>query len=275
MTATTLIGPQRPCLRQILNVVLSLAPLVVVFLGVVSGSNDTITATDPVTTPPLVPAGYAFSVWGLIYGSSFAYAIYQALPRQQDNPLLHQIGWFTASAFLGTTVWLLVAQADLGWLTVVCIVWMLLSLIGAFAALIRARAPRSTPERYLVVLPISVFLGWVTVATVANTAAVLSDYGLTDLGLGAQTWAIVMLLAAAVIGSFVTVVSRGNLWYALTVIWALVGVAVANITRAPNTTIATVAGSMALAVALALVAARAWGGPAGQQRSIDRTTTTR
>lgn len=266
MTATTLISPQRSRVRQVLNVILSLTPIVAVVLGVLSGANDNITATDPVTTPPLVPAGYAFSVWGPIYGLSIAYAIYQALPRQQDDALLRQIGWFTASAFLGTTVWIFVAQQSLGWLTVVCIVWMLLSLIGAFVRLIQARAPRSTAERYLVVLPISIFLGWVTVATVANTAAVLTQSGLTELGLGEQTWALVMLLAAAAIGSLVTLVSRGNVWYALTVIWALVGVAVANVIREPNTTIAIMAGGMAAVVALALVAARTGLFPALSQR---------
>src|SRR3712207_4028411 len=51
------------------------------------------------------PAPYAFTIWALIFALSLAYAAYQALPPNRDNPLLRRVGWFTAGAFFCTGLW--------------------------------------------------------------------------------------------------------------------------------------------------------------------------
>jgi hypothetical protein len=203
--------------------------------------------------PPIVPAGYAFIIWTFIYAGSVAYSLFQALPAQQENGLLRRIGVFTAAAFLGTSLWLVMARFGLVWLTVGCIVWILICLANAFFQIVRSSATPTVAERCLVVLPVSVFTGWVTVATFANTSAALRASGLHNVGLSEQTWTVAMLFAAGLIGSSVTVASRGNAGYALTVVWGLIAIAIANLTRDNNPDLAWLAGGMAALVALALL----------------------
>lgn len=96
-----------------------------------------------------------------------------------------------------------------------------------------------------------VFAGWVTVATFANTAAALKRSGRLDVGLSEQAWTVLMLLAAGVIAAAVVRVSRGNAWYAGTIVWALVAIVVANLTRGPDPLVAATAGAVALGVVAA------------------------
>ena len=248
--------------RQVLNLVLAIGMPAVTALAFGTGTTfDEATRSD-VGEPRIVPAGYAFVIWTLIYGGCVGYGVYQFGPARGDDPLLRAVGFFTASAFLGTCAWLAFARFDLTWLTVACIVWMLASLAGAFQRLLAAGRPFTAAEHWLVVMPVSVFLGWVTIATFANTAAALKRSGWLDAGLSEQTWTVLMLLAAGAIASAVVVASRGNAWYAGTIAWALVAIAVANVVRDPNRAVATTAGMMVLVVVVALVVGRrAVGGP--------------
>jgi hypothetical protein len=257
MTALTAtfasINRDRP--RQALNVILSIAQLAAISIAVATANGADLDSRSA-AAPPVVPAEYAFTIWSFIYPACLAYAVYQALPAQRESALLRRIGLWTASAFLAMTLWATAVALARDWLTVAFIVWLLVSLLGAFIQFIRYRAPLTTAERFLVVLPVSVHTGWITVATIANTASVLAAYGFSDVVLSNQTWAVVMLVVAGIIGSFVTLVSRGNVGYALTVIWALIGIVVANVSQAPNAAVAVVAGGMAALVALALLRAR-------------------
>ncbi len=83
-------------LRQGLNVVLSIAQLVAISAAVATDNGAVLQSRDA-AEPPVIPAGYAFSIWSYIYPAAIAYAVYQALPRQRDNALLRRIGWRTAS----------------------------------------------------------------------------------------------------------------------------------------------------------------------------------
>ena len=241
-------------LRQIANLVTANTQWLAIAAGTVAGTNsnfDQRVATDP----PIIPAGYAFAIWGFIYPAALAYSVYQALPAQRENPLLREVGWYTASAYLAMTCWAVAAQQQTE-LTVVCMLWILISLTGAFIALLRFRDMLSPNDRRFVLVPVSTHLGWITVATVANIAIWLQEAGYRDLALSPQNWAAVMAGAAGVIAAGVTQVSRGNVWYAGTVIWGLVGVAVANVTLNKYPVVAIAAGGATAMVGAALVRAR-------------------
>lgn len=206
----------------------------------------------------VVPAGYAFSIWGLIFALSIAYAVWQMLPGQRENPLLRRVGWLTAAAFAGSTAWQFAFPAGMYALSVVLIVITLVSLATAVARLAAWRTPLTGAERWLVWMTCGVYLGWITVATIANVAQALSAAGVVELGLGGEAWGMVMLAAAALIAGFVTRATR-NAGFALAVIWALVAVFVAR--RAPpvltqSDTVAYVALAAAAVVAGALVLSR-------------------
>jgi hypothetical protein len=111
----------------------------------------------------------------------------------------------------------------------------------------------------LVYVTFSLFLGWITVATVANIAQTLTAYGWDGWGVDTQTWGVVALLLAGVIASIATAAMRGNAPYALTVIWGLIAVAVNQFSRATpvsSTTVGAVAVGMALLVGTTLLVSR-------------------
>ncbi len=255
VSAATFASPGGDRLRQALNLAFALGQVLTTALVVATGA-DNITGDDPGAITPIVPAGYAFGIWGVIYGGSLAYAVYQALPSRREDELLRRIGPFTAAAFPGTSLWLIAAQRGWIWPTVAVFFGILAALLGAFVGLIRLGAPRTTAERFCVVLPVSVYTGWATVATIANVSTALKASGFGGFGLAAGAWAVAMLIVAAGIALFVTLVSRGNVWYALTIVWALVGIAVANLTREPSPAVAVVAGGAAVLIALAALRAR-------------------
>ncbi|HLG75248.1 MAG TPA: hypothetical protein VKX46_02465 [Ktedonobacteraceae bacterium] len=250
--ATTAAPFNRDTIRQALNVICILAVIFVTVLGYVIGLNKSFTATNT-GTPPIVPIDYAFIVWAVIYGGALIYSIYQALPGQREDPLQRRIGFFTASAYLATALWILFAQLGWNWLTVVCFVWILASLLGAFIPLIAVDATLSWTQRLIIVFPLSVFLGWTTIALIANTGTALYDSGFSNVLLSDANWTILMMLVGATIVLFVVLQSKGNIGYSLTVSWALFGIMVANIVRTPNPSVAIVAGSLGVIVVLCMI----------------------
>jgi translocator protein len=206
----------------------------------------------------VVPAGYAFFIWGLIFALSLAYAVWQLLPAQRENPLLRRVGWLTAVAFAGSTAWEFAFPAGMYGLSVALIVTTLASLALAVARMAGWRTPFTAAERWLVWVTCGVYLGWITVATIANVAQALTAAGEVDLGLGGKTWGMVMLAAAAAIATCVTLATR-NTGFALAVVWALIAVFVAR--RAPpvvtqSAEVAYVALGAALAVTAVLLLRR-------------------
>jgi len=189
--------------------------------GFDSGAAATPVATDP---NPASPAGYAFAVWGVIYVGCFLYAVIQARPGASDDPLFRRIGWLTAVGFAACCGWLFAAR-DAPWATVPLIGLMLGTLGSAFV--ITARAPGLSRLRRIGVLaPLGVYAGWLSAATFVNAAEVLPGYGFDRFGLSAGTFGLAVIAAAAATALAFSQLSRGALAYVLTVLWALIAVAV-------------------------------------------------
>jgi translocator protein len=211
--------------RRLANLTLALAqPAAAVLAALRIGGPDVGEVANRYPTF-VVPAGYAFSIWGLIYALSIGYAVYQALPAHREDPLLRRIGWWTAAAFLASTVWTFVFRQ--GWFaaSVLIIVALLVSLIVIVRRIGRASPPRTRADTWLVHVTFGVYLGWVTVATIANIAQALVAREWDAWGLAPSTWAVVMLLAAAIIATAVIVQQR-NAAFGAAIVWALVAVAV-------------------------------------------------
>lgn len=183
----------------------------------------------------VVPAGYAFMIWNVIYALMLGYGIWQALPAQRANLLLRRVGWLSALAALATSVWVPVFQHSLFALSVLIIVVSLLALIGVVVQIYRHGQMSSGTERWLVYVNFSIFLGWITVATIANVTQTLTAYGWDGGGISAETWGILLLIAAGLIATVLTIATAGNVPYALTIIWALISVAVNQLAAAVPT----------------------------------------
>ncbi len=172
-----------------------------------------------------VPAGYVFSIWGLIYIGWLAFAIYQLLPAQRDNPRLGRIGYLFALSGIANMAWLFLWHYEYFVLTVVVMLALLLLLIAIYLRLQIGKVQVASVERWCVDIPFSVYLGWITVATIANITALLSYLQWNGWGISPEVWTLIMLTAGVFIASVISL-TRGDIAYMLVIIWAFVGIAV-------------------------------------------------
>lgn len=208
-----------------------------------------------------LPAGYVFAIWGLIYIGFIAYAIFQSLPSQRTNPRLRAIGWPFVISCVANIVWLLLFHYNRFPLSMVAMLVLLAALIWIYLAL-RAGSPAiSSGERWAVRLPFSIYLGWITVATVANAAHVLVDAGWNALGLAPIVWLIIMLIVAVVLAALMAFTQR-DVAYLLVLIWAFAGIALNYPDMVGVAVAAWVAAVAVLLLAAVVVAQRAWKGKA-------------
>jgi hypothetical protein len=133
--------------RQICNVVFAVGQAAAPGITPLLGLPQVGSVSDRYPTY-VVPAGYAFSIWGLIFALCIAYAVWQMLPAQRANPLLRRVGWLTAAAFAGSTAWEFAFPAGMYGLSVVLIVITLASLAVAVARLAVRRVPGMDHRRH-------------------------------------------------------------------------------------------------------------------------------
>lgn len=203
-----------------------------------------------------VPAGYVFSIWGVIYLLLLGFTVFQALPSQRENPLLRRIGYWFAVGSVANSAWIFLWHYQQFGLTLLAMVGLLATLTVIYLRLNIGRAQVSAATRWLVHLPFSVYLGWITVATVANATTVLYIANWDGFGLSAETWALVMLVAGGLIASAM-IATRRDVAYTLVILWAYVGIVVKQ-AGTPEVALGAgvIAGVVALALAAALVLAR-------------------
>lgn len=237
--------------RRLLNVVAAAATIAINFLAnaLPLGGQTTGEISDrfPVY---FVPAGYVFSIWGLIYLGMAAFSIYQVLPGQGRNSRVSGIGNLFFISCVANSAWIVLWHYELLYGTLAVMLLLLLSLIAIYLRLGIGRAKVLTAEKWLVDIPFSVYLSWIAVATIANATVVLYDSGWSGWGLSSEAWTVIMLVAAALIACLVAI-SREDLAYTLVAIWALVGIAVKNSTT-PAIATAALASAALCAVVFAL-----------------------
>jgi benzodiazapine receptor len=171
-----------------------------------------------------VPAGYVFAIWGLIYLGLLAYAIYQALPAQAAEPSLQSIGWLFVLTCVANITWLFLWHYEYFGLSNVAMVALLLLLIMIYLRLDIGRARVEPAMRWLVHVPFSIYLGWITVATIANITIYLEYAGWNRWGLSEEVWFLIMLAIAVVVGGLVSF-TRGDIAYTAVLVWAFIGIA--------------------------------------------------
>jgi benzodiazapine receptor len=197
------------------------------------------------------PAGYVFSIWGLIYTGLIAYTIYQALPSQRANPRLRAIGWLYVASGLANSLWIFLWHyLQFGW-SVLVIAVVLVSLVLIYARLYPARQSVSRGELWTTHIPFSIYLGWLTVATVANTAVWLYDLGWSGAPLTPALWTVTMLAVATVLGLFFGL-RLHDAAYVLVLAWAFAGIWVK---QSATPVVAWTAAGLAVAMAVVAVVA--------------------
>ncbi len=196
----------------------------------------------PQINPPIQPAGYAFSIWGLIYGWLVVSAVFGLWRRGGDA------GWNRARPALILSLaigapWLAIANLSAIWATLTIFV------MAAMAILALLRAP--TTDRWWLQAPVAIYAGWLTAASFVSLGSTAAGYGLLFGSLG---WAYAGVAGALLVALAVQWSKPKAPEYGATVIWALVGIILANGTATLGLTAAATAG---IAVIGALLLGRA------------------
>jgi hypothetical protein len=179
-----------------------------------------------------VPAGYVFSIWGVIYLGWIAFTIFQLMPANKQNPRLRKFGYLFAFSNLFNAAWLFCWHYNKFGLSVIVMLTLLALLIASYLRLNVNHAFVRPAEYWSVDVLFSVYLGWITVATVANISDWLYFVKWNGFGISAQTWAGIMLAIASLLG-LTMAWTRRDVGYLAVLIWAFAGIAVKQ-TSAPT-----------------------------------------
>jgi hypothetical protein len=198
-----------------------------------------------------VPAGYVFSIWGLIYIGLLAHAVFQALPAQRANPRLQATGWWVVLGGLANSLWIFLWHYEQFPATLAAMLVLLASLIAVYLRLGTGRSKVSAAETWTVRVPFSIYLGWISVATVANVSDVLDFLAWNQFNLSDGAWMIALLAVVVLLAGLMNY-QRRDIAYTAVLLWALAGIGV----KFPAHGIVTVAIWIAFAlVGLSLVGA--------------------
>ncbi len=172
-----------------------------------------------------VPAAYVFSIWGLIYLTQLAFTVYQALRKQRENPVLRKIGYLVVISNILNAGWIVLWHYNLYVLTMIVMVALLVTLILIYLQ-VNANKPKwNTLEPWFVRVPFSIYLGWISVATIANATALIYFLGYHPTGQISRIFTAVLLGVGVVLAGLMSWI-RKDIAYPLVLIWAFVGLGV-------------------------------------------------
>ncbi len=194
----------------------------------------------------IIPANYAFAIWGLIYVGLIGFGIYQARPAWAQNLYLRRAGYFVVLAMVAQIAWVYIFLYRYFAWSLLAMVVILLATIAAYLRMGIGIRRAIRQERWWLQAPISLYMGWISVATVVNVAIALHDAGWHAEGMTATIWTIVMAVASTAISAILRWRRHDNVYPAVTV-WALVAIAIGNLN---TSAIAFSAGGLAIALIL-------------------------
>lgn len=171
----------------------------------------------------LTPAGYAFSIWSLIYLLLAGFVIYQFRSYTASRDSVRAIKfWFVLSCIFNMS-WLFLWQYLYIEISLVAMVLMLITLIVIYRKT-RLIANPTSGENWLMKLPFSIYLGWISVATIVNVSVVLAKNHWEGWGLSGSTWAVIMLCVGTLLAVVVSYPYR-DIIYPLVFVWAFITIA--------------------------------------------------
>ncbi len=170
-----------------------------------------------------VPAGYVFGIWGVIYLLLLGFTVRQLRRGGEDAETIRKIGWLFILSNVFNFVWIFLWHWRQAALSLVPMFGLLASLILIYLRLDIGRSQVSRDQRIYYHLPFSVYLGWITVAPIANIVAFLVSSGWDSYGTAAAYWT-VAVIAVAVALTLVNLWTRGDAAYSLVIVWAFSGI---------------------------------------------------
>jgi hypothetical protein len=216
--------------RSIFNTIGLVVVIAINMLAVLLPINGMTTGQLSDQYPNLfTPAGITFSIWSLIYLSLIGFIIYQLrlafsgrYPEELPGFMHRMKGWWLISC-LANTCWLLAWHYEKVALSLVLILLLLFSLCAIHRNFRIANPAAGTLEKIFVQLPFSLYLGWISIATIANTTAVMVHYGWNGEVISQITWTILMIGVGTLVSLYM-ILQRNNTVHALVCIWAFYGI---------------------------------------------------
>lgn len=170
------------------------------------------------------PAGYAFSIWGFIYLALGIYVYYQAFRASENQQIYDRVAPVLMVNFLANSAWLPAFQYELIGLSMILMLILLLSLIYIQKLLIKDNT-LSLRKKAWIRIPFSLYLGWISVATIVNIAVFAEYVGWNAWGISETTWAVIMAVVGASL-AFMMLRTAYDLVYVLVFVWAYIAIAV-------------------------------------------------
>jgi hypothetical protein len=174
-----------------------------------------------------VPAGMTFSIWGLIYLLLAIFVVYSLVvairKETEDSSFIKSIGVLFFINCLANSGWIFAWHYEVLPLSLVLMLILLGSLIAIYLRLRTGKSDSARTEKYLVHLPFSIYLGWITIATIANVTALLIDINWNAFGLGEPFWTVAVIIVGIAIALSI-LFTRRDIFYCLVVDWALLGI---------------------------------------------------
>lgn len=185
-----------------------------------------------------VPAGFTFSIWGIIYlllinyTISFTYFTILSDKFLKVNTYISSVNkWFLATCFLNAS-WILAWHYLWIWASVLIMLLFLSVLIYLFILGKKHQSLLNKTQSFLLYTPFIVYLGWISVATIANITALLVKTDWNGLGISPEIWSLIMMVTATILAIYFIIVEK-TASYSLVIMWALWGIRAARAVEHP------------------------------------------
>jgi hypothetical protein len=244
-------------LLQAGNILAMIVTIIVNALAVILPLNGKTTQELSDALPNLfVPAGITFSIWGIIYILWIVFAIYQArdlFKKEEINqPFLQQITFLFVVSSIANSAWIFLWHYEYVGLSLLMLIILLFSLLAIYIRLNIGKSNVTMAEQLCVHVPFSVYLGWITVATIANVTAFLVSVKWDGFGISELNWTII-IIAVGTLFTILMLALRKDIVFSLVVLWAFFGIWMKRMTL-PNTTAdVNVATTIIIAIILIVV----------------------
>jgi len=215
---------------QIINVIAVLASIIFNSLVNIIPVNNITTGEVSHAYPNLfTPPGYVFAIWGVIYTLAIVFMIYQVRANQREESYLQQIGILSLVGAIINVVWLVVfhysyTNQALFPITTLLILGFLVVLLFIYTRLRIGLSEVSVGQKLGVHLHISVYLGWISLASIANIASTINVLA-PGIPLDVQALWTALIIIVALVLTMLMLFLRRDFAYGLVVVWASLGIA--------------------------------------------------
>jgi len=207
-----------------------------------------------------VPAGITFSIWSIIYTFLIIFMLYQIIEfskkERAEMTAIYKIGGWFMLASLANVIWIFLWHYEYVSLSLLAMLILLISLIMIYLRLNIGLSTVPLREKLAVHVTISIYLGWISVATIANVTAVLVKAEVGELFLGQATWTILVIAVVAIL-TILILLRRKDIAYGLVIIWALLGIIIKRLNTDPiygvQTSIATTAAVAIIVIVIVMI----------------------